>query len=264
MPGPGPRQSPVARVAAAGRELVDAQQLLRLDPLPPGGAAGRGTGRRLGSPSVGDGRSWGTAARASAPTAPDARLLTPSLPPARAVCRHARPRTRRQRQVAPAPPRAAQPPAAGRARGERRRRARAGVGRRGAHLRGAGAGGSWGPGFGHSAMLCPGAFVAQQLHGQASGPPSHPPNLTPTPPTPPHPTQQVGACVIDWIGERLSDYHRRSKAIGGPRVLAGLVDVMSFAAQSRWRGGRVEVGRARRRPSPASRRCGGFLEPRQP
>ena len=44
---------------------------------------------------------------------------------------------------------------------------------------------------------------------------------------------EVGACVIDWIGERLGDYHRRAKLLGGPKVLAGLVDVLAFAAQGR-------------------------------
>ncbi|KIZ05819.1 hypothetical protein MNEG_2138 [Monoraphidium neglectum] len=44
---------------------------------------------------------------------------------------------------------------------------------------------------------------------------------------------EVGACVIEWVGERVADYHRRAKALGGPRVLSGLVDVLAFAAQSR-------------------------------
>jgi len=39
--------------------------------------------------------------------------------------------------------------------------------------------------------------------------------------------------VIDWINERVYDYHRRARTLGGPRVLAGLVDVLAFAAQSK-------------------------------
>jgi hypothetical protein len=58
---------------------------------------------------------------------------------------------------------------------------------------------------------------------------------------PTHPTKplyknkkpQIGTVVIDWIAERVSDYHRRARTLGGPRVLGGLVDVLAFAAQSR-------------------------------
>ncbi|KAI8470006.1 MAG: hypothetical protein J3K34DRAFT_521690 [Monoraphidium minutum] len=46
-------------------------------------------------------------------------------------------------------------------------------------------------------------------------------------------TAEVGSCILDWVAERGADYHRRAKALGGPKVLAGLVDVLAFAAQSR-------------------------------
>lgn len=46
-------------------------------------------------------------------------------------------------------------------------------------------------------------------------------------------TREVGSCVIDWISDRLSNYHARAPALGGVQVLGGLVDVMAFAAMSR-------------------------------
>lgn len=46
-------------------------------------------------------------------------------------------------------------------------------------------------------------------------------------------TSEVGAAVIDWITERLSDYHVRLSTVGGPNSLPGLVDVMAFAAVSK-------------------------------
>ncbi|WIA21715.1 hypothetical protein OEZ85_000881 [Tetradesmus obliquus] len=46
-------------------------------------------------------------------------------------------------------------------------------------------------------------------------------------------TRGVGAAVIDWIAERLADYHARLSGVGGPEALPNLVDVMAFAALAR-------------------------------
>lgn len=54
-------------------------------------------------------------------------------------------------------------------------------------------------------------------------------------------THEVGAAVIDWIAERLSDYHIRLGGVGGPDSLSGLVDVLAFAAVSRGANA-IEVG----------------------
>eukprot|EP00878_Enallax_costatus_P006953 GHUV01007287.1.p1 GENE.GHUV01007287.1~~GHUV01007287.1.p1 ORF type:complete len:760 (+),score=222.01 GHUV01007287.1:879-3158(+) len=46
-------------------------------------------------------------------------------------------------------------------------------------------------------------------------------------------TREVGSAVIDWIAERLSDYHAKLGGVGGPEALPGLVDMLAFAAVSR-------------------------------
>ena len=45
--------------------------------------------------------------------------------------------------------------------------------------------------------------------------------------------RELGGCVINWISDRLGDYHQKMGAFGGHGAVAGFVEVLVFAARSR-------------------------------